>query len=106
MSKKNSKAPRRALVENGMIRCPKCGGLLGKVYYGGAARNIELYCGKKHCHFPVLVEVGNGCAVSGSVLGADAGVCQGAGGNGADAVGGTLCYVGMGSAETGHNYSV
>lgn len=57
MTVKNSRVSRRALVENGMIRCPKCGSLLGKVYYGGAARNIELFCGKKHCHFPVMVEV-------------------------------------------------
>ena len=47
--------PIRAKVVSGQIRCPKCGALLGKAYYGGYAMGIELWC--KNCHKPVQVEL-------------------------------------------------
>lgn len=57
MSRKNSKPLRKALVIDGMIRCPDCGALLGKAYYGANATGIELWCDGKNCHKPVRVEL-------------------------------------------------
>ena len=56
-AQKNSRRTQQALVEDGNIRCPKCGALLGKAYYGAEARNIELWCRSKDCHFPVMVKI-------------------------------------------------
>lgn len=57
MSRKNIRPLRKAVVENGMIRCPDCGALLGKAYYGAMATGIELWCDSKGCHKPVNVDL-------------------------------------------------
>lgn len=56
-AQKNSRVIHTALVEDGMIRCPKCRALLGKAYLGASAQQIELWCKSKECHFPVMVKI-------------------------------------------------
>lgn len=45
----------RAYITSGELRCPKCGKVLAKAYYGAYAGGIEIKCGK--CHTFVLVDV-------------------------------------------------
>lgn len=56
-ARKNIRTPRTALVEDGLLLCPKCRRLLGKAYLGGSATKIEVVCDSKECHFPVRFEV-------------------------------------------------
>lgn len=44
----------KAKIVNGDIRCPRCNGKLGEIYYGGYAMGVGLWC--RGCHGPVLVE--------------------------------------------------
>ena len=55
--RKKSKSPQKAIIENGLILCPKCGALLGKAYYDASCKNIELWCRGKDCRMPVYVEL-------------------------------------------------
>ena len=57
MSRKNNKAPATALVKDGRLRCPNCGARLGDAYYGAYAHGIEVWCGSKYCHMPVMLEI-------------------------------------------------
>ena len=52
----NALRPRRALAEQGKIRCPRCGRLLARACAGAEASGLELWCGGKGCRMPVLVE--------------------------------------------------
>lgn len=45
----------RAYIVSGEIRCPRCGKILARAYYGAYAGGIEIKCGK--CHTPAMVEV-------------------------------------------------
>ena len=56
-ARKNIRTPRTALVEDGLLLCPKCRRLLGKAYLGATAQQIELWCKSKECHFPVMVKI-------------------------------------------------
>ena len=55
--RKKNKSPQKAIIENGLILCPKCGALLGKAYYDASCKNIELWCRGKDCRMPVYVEL-------------------------------------------------
>lgn len=55
--RKNSRTPRKALIEGGAIRCPKCRKKLGAAYLGAHADGIEVICPSKNCHFPVRIEI-------------------------------------------------
>lgn len=44
-----------AEINDGNVVCPKCKLLLCKIYYGGYAHNIELWC--RRCKMRVFVEV-------------------------------------------------
>lgn len=57
MSRKNNKAPATALVKDGRLRCPNCGARLGDAYYGAYVHGIEVWCGSKYCHMPVMLEI-------------------------------------------------
>ena len=54
---KAAKAPARAEVERGQVRCPRCGRLLAKTCPGARAYGLELWCSGKGCKMPVLVEL-------------------------------------------------
>ena len=54
---KAAKAPVRAAVERGQVRCPRCGRLLAKTCPGARASGLELWCSGKGCKMPVLVEL-------------------------------------------------
>lgn len=54
---KTEKAPARAAVERGQVRCPRCGRLLAKAVPGARASGLELWCSGKGCKMPVLVEL-------------------------------------------------
>ena len=56
-SAKNKKLPDKALVDYGMVLCPRCGRLLAKAYYGAEVKGLELWCRGKGCNIPVLVEL-------------------------------------------------
>ena len=56
-SAKNKKLPDKALVDHGMVLCPRCGRLLAKAYYGAEVKGLELWCRGKGCNIPVLVEL-------------------------------------------------
>jgi uncharacterized protein YbaR (Trm112 family) len=49
------KRPLKAKVLEGRICCPVCKTMLGKVYYGGHAIGVELWC--KTCHKPIIIEI-------------------------------------------------
>ena len=44
-----------AKVRDGRAICPKCGALLGKLYYGAECYGVELWCGR--CKSPRMLEV-------------------------------------------------
>ena len=45
----------KANIKDGNATCPKCKSLLCKVYYGGYAHGVELWC--RRCKIEVLIEV-------------------------------------------------
>lgn len=42
-------------VKDGRAICPKCGALIGKLYYGAQACGVELWCGR--CKEPRVLEL-------------------------------------------------
>ena len=44
----------KAKIIDGQIRCPRCGKMLCRIYYGGYGMGIELKCDR--CKLPVVIE--------------------------------------------------
>ena len=57
MPEKNTKAPRRVLVQNGRMLCPYCKSYLGRAVYGAKVSGVEIFCKSSRCHKHLRIEL-------------------------------------------------
>ena len=56
-AEKNTRTPKKILVENGRMLCPYCKSYLGRAVYGAKAAGIEVFCKSSRCHRHLRIEL-------------------------------------------------
>ena len=56
-AEKNTRTPKKILVQNGRMLCPYCKSYLGRAVYGAKAAGIEVFCKSSRCHRHLRIEL-------------------------------------------------
>jgi hypothetical protein len=56
-AEKNTRTPKKILVQNGRMLCPYCKSYLGRAVYGAKAAGIEIFCKSSRCHRHLRIEL-------------------------------------------------